>query len=144
MSEKEAPKKDKLAQLLNLSPMILPEQDHVELVEHSPPENDFEQAAGDFDVVRDALLGALEQSQSALGTLTTLANQSQSARTYEVVAKLVDTIRETTKGVLDLHQKKKELMKNIDGPTNQTINNNLTLTSTEMLRIIKEKKINGS
>lgn len=135
------PKKDPIAKLLNLDPLPLEVKKENQIIEFSEPESDFEQASGDFDVARDALNDALAISQEAMTELLSLAKQSQSPRAFEVLAKFVDTVRETSKGVIDIHQKKKDLMKSVESP--QTINNNLTITSAEMLKMIKSGN-NGS
>lgn len=128
-------KEDRIGQLLNLPPMPMEVKPRNEIVETNAPETEWEQAAGDFDVARDAIISALETSQGALEDLVQIAKGSQHPRAFEVVAKLVDTIRDTSKDLLDIHQKKKELIKSPE--TNQTINNNLVISTNDLLKMIK-------
>jgi hypothetical protein len=128
-------KEDKIGQLLNLPPMPLEVKQKSDLVEINEPETQWEQAEGDFDVARDAILTALETSQGALEDLCQIAKGSQHPRAFEVVAKLVDTIRDTSKDLIDIHQKKKTL---IEKPQEkQTINNNLVISTNDLLKMIK-------
>lgn len=128
-------KEDRIGQLLNLPPMPLEVKERNVMVETNAPETEWEQASGDFDVARDAIISALETSQGALEDLVQIAKGSQHPRAFEVVAKLVDTIRDTSKDLLDIHQKKKELIKSPE--TSQTINNNLVISTNDLLKMIK-------
>lgn len=128
-------KEDRIGQLLNLAPLPLETKERNDVVETNAPETEWEQASGDFDLARDAIITALETSQSALEDLVQIAKGSQHPRAFEVVAKLVDTIRDTSKDLIDIHQQKKDLVKSPDA--NQTINNNLVISTNDLLKMLK-------
>ena len=60
----------------------------------------------DLQAARDNLYTVLGQSMDALSTLTSIAEQSQSPRAFEVVALLSKTITETTSELMNLHNNK--------------------------------------
>jgi hypothetical protein len=133
MNEKE----DKIGKLLNLPPLALEEKKENPLVEMSPPETQWEQAESDFDAARDAILNALETSEKALEKLAQIAVGSQHPRSFEVLAKLVDTIRDTGKDLINIHQQKKDLIKAPE--QKNTINNNLVISTNDLLKMIKNQ-----
>lgn len=132
-------KEDKLSKLLNVPPLLptVKEDKNNALIETNEPESDYEQAEGDFDVARDAMISALETSQGALETLAQVAAGSQHPRAFEVVAKLVDTITSTSKDLINIHQQKKTLLEKPQ--EKQTINNNLVISTNDLLKMIKGK-----
>ena len=134
-------KEDKLGKLLNLPPLPVEVKQENPLVEIPEPEAQWEQAENDFDVARDAILTALETSQGALEDLCQIAKGSQHPRAFEVVAKLVDTIRDTGKDLINIHQQKKTL---VEKPQEkQTINNNLVISTNDLLKMIKNQNEAG-
>lgn len=122
---------DKIAQILNLPVVPDPVKDIVQTPVQSNPED---QAKDDFDTARNSILNALETSQVALEQLSQIAVGSQHPRAFEVVAKLVDTIRDTSKDLVDLHKQKQT--KQVE---NTTINNKLIISTTDLLKMLKNK-----
>jgi hypothetical protein len=130
-------KDDKLGKLLNIPPMLpTVKEERNEIVETNPPENDMEQAHGDFDVAREAMLNSIEVGQDALDKLSDLAAGSQHPRAFEVLATMINTIGNMSKDLVNLHKQKKDLIqKPDDGP--KTINNNLVISTNDLLKMIK-------
>jgi Xaa-Pro aminopeptidase len=122
---------DKIAQILNLPIVPDPVKDIVQVPAQKNPE---EQAKDDFDTARNSMLTALETSQTALEQLSQIAVGSQHPRAFEVLAKLVDTIGETSKGLVDLHKQKQTKQ-----TENTTINNKLVISTTDLLKMLKNK-----
>lgn len=135
-------REDKLGKLLNVPPLLpaVKEDKGAELIETNPPETDYEQASGDFEVARDAMINALETSQGALETLSQVAAGSQHPRAFEVLAKMVDTIGNMSKDLISIHQQKKNLIAKPE--TQQTINNNLVISTNDLLDLIKSSAEN--
>lgn len=133
MNEKE----DKIGKLLNLPPLAEEPKPENALIETKPPETEYEKAEGDFDVARDAILNALETSEKALEQLAQIAVGSQHPRSFEVLAKLVDTIRDTGKDLINIHQQKKDLIKAPE--QKNTINNNLVISTNDLLKMIRNQ-----
>lgn len=123
-------KPDKIAQILNLPVIPNSVKDIVQAPVQSNPED---QAKDDFDTARNSILNALETSQVALEQLSQIAVGSQHPRAFEVVAKLVDTIRDTSKDLVDLHKQK------LPEKESTTINNKLVISTTDLLKMLKQK-----
>lgn len=132
-------REDKLGKLLNVPPLLpaVKEDKGAELIETNPPETDYEQAEGDFDVARDAMLTALETGQGALEQLAQLAQGSQHPRAFEVVSTLINTIGNMSKDLVNLHKQKKDLIAKPE--TQKTINNNLVISTNDLLKMLKNK-----
>lgn len=122
---------DKIAQILNLPVVPDPVKDIVQAPVQSNPED---QAKDDFDTARNSIIGALETGQVALEQLSQIAVGSQHPRAFEVVAKLVDTIRDTSESLVDLHKQKQQ--KHVE---NNTVNNKLIISTNDLLKMLKNK-----
>jgi hypothetical protein len=100
----------------------------------------------DFETARANVINVIESGQEAIATLSQIAESSQHPRAYEVLAKLMDTVVNANKSLLDFQTKIREI-NNIDSPINsqaKTINNNLFVGSTaELQKVIADMK-NGS
>ena len=95
----------------------------------------------DFDLARGHIISVIEKGQSALDGILDIAERTQSARGYEVVATLIKTLSDSSKDLLELSKRKNELQIN-DGPT--TVNNNLFVGSTsELLKMLKSANVNS-
>ena len=100
-------------------------------------------AKNDFEAARANLYEVIQTGQDAMDKLSEIATQSQHPRAFEVLAKLMDTMVNTNKELLELQTKIRELDA-VDSPVNekaQTINNNLFVGSTaELQKMIKDMK----
>lgn len=123
---------DKIAQILNLPVIADPAKDIVQVP--SVQSNPEDQAKEDFDTARNSIIGALETGQAALEQLSQIAVGSQHPRAFEVLAKLVDTIRDTSKDLVDLHKQKQQ--KPVE---NNTFNNKLIISTNDLLKMLKQK-----
>ena len=100
-------------------------------------------AKNDFEAARANLHEVIQTGQEAMGKLSEIAAQSQHPRAFEVLAKLMDTMVNTNKELLQLQKSIREIDAS-DAPINekaQTINNNLFVGSTtELQKVLKELK----
>lgn len=124
---------DKIAQILNLPVIPDPTKDIVQAPVPAQS-NSEDQAKDDFDTARNSIIGALETGQAALEQLSQIAVGSQHPRAFEVLAKLVDTIRDTSKDLVDLHKQKQQ--KQVE---NTTVNNKLIISTNDLLKMLKQK-----
>ena len=130
--------KDRIANILNITPTIR-END---LVIHQDTDNvGSEELDNDIKYVRDMMYDTIKNTSDAVEEMLGIAKQIQHPRAFEVVATLLNTQREASKDLLDLHKKKKELKhEDKDGP--ETINNNLFVGSTaDLLKMIRNKDV---
>lgn len=122
---------DVIADSLNLAP--LSKQPQIFEVQSSA-------ISQDFDYARGNLLAAIEKGQEALTDVVQVANMTQSSRSFEAVASVLNALTNANEKLLELSKKKKELEKE-DSPS--TVNNNLFVGSTaELLKIIKDNDKN--
>ena len=130
-------KDDKIASSLGISPLFVANDNPVEVISPGSPQADYEFARGH-------MLSIIEKGSEALDDALNLAQQSQSARAYEVVSDLVKTLAQTNKDLLELMKQKKDLeVDSAGGP--KTVNNNLFVgSSAELLAMLKQQdKKNG-
>ena len=104
-------------------------------------------AKQDFEAARANLYEVIQNGQEAMFKLGQIADQSQHPRAFEVLAKLMDTMLNANKELLELQSKIREISA-IDSPVSekaQTINNNLFVGSTtELQKVIENMKNGGS
>lgn len=129
---------DKIAEIFNIPPMsteiVEVENQELELISEDPISEE-ELIEQDFKVAREALLSAMEVSTTALKSLKQIADGTQHPRAFEAIATLIGTSVTASKDLLELHSKKKTLSGN--EPKSQTINNNLVISTNDLLKMIK-------
>jgi hypothetical protein len=127
-------RKDIISQSLGVDPM---EEQSGKLTQVLPAIK--AQKNDDYEYARRNLYDIIEKGNDALEHIVDIAKQSESARAFEVVTNLIKTMAETNKDLLALAKTKKDLEK-IDTPEQKNItNNNLVLTSADLLKMIKDK-----
>lgn len=95
----------------------------------------------DIELARENIKDILEKGTDSLETLVMLAKQSESARAFEVVSTMMKTLLDANKEFVDMSTKRryaKEDSGSVD-PKNTTnvTNNNLILSTTDLLKMIK-------
>lgn len=92
----------------------------------------------DIDKAKKNVGNVMHHGYVAFEELVVLAGQTENPRAYEVAANLMKTIVDANKEYVELSDKKRKL-KSITSPStvNNTINNNLVLTTNDLLRMIK-------
>jgi hypothetical protein len=101
-------------------------------------DNDNDEVNTDAKYVRQNLYDLLEKGHGAIDELLAVADQSQHPRAYEVLATMIKTMAETNRDLLELHQKKKQLIEK--EKSTETVNNNLFVGSTKDLLELLNKK----
>jgi hypothetical protein len=100
-------------------------------------------AITDFETARSNIHTMIENGQEAMYKLAQIADSSQHPRAFEVLAKLMDTMLQANKDLMDLQTKIREI-KNVDEPNNahaKTVTNNLFVGSTaELQKVIADMK----
>jgi hypothetical protein len=99
----------------------------------------------DFTFARANIREVIENGTDAIAKLTLIAQQSQNPRAYEVLAKLMDTITNASKELLELQEKIRTIDK-ADVPRNEDsknqVTNNLFVGSTHELQKMIENMRN--
>jgi hypothetical protein len=93
----------------------------------------------DFEFARTNIIDTINDSKEAIAEMINVAKLSQHPRSYEVLANMMKMQIESNKDLLELRKSKKELSnEDSGGPT--TVNNNLIMSTAEVLKLIGQKK----
>lgn len=132
--------KDPIGKTLDLAPLAYEKQ-----VDDLIAKAHDDSARNDFESARANLYEVIQTGQEAIDKLSEIAGQSQHPRAFEVLAKLMDTVVNTNKELLELQSKIREIDAK-DSPISekaQTIHNNLFVGSTaELQKVLKDMKNN--
>lgn len=102
-------------------------------------ETDESEVEEDFQLARQNIIDTIEDSKEAIAEMINVAKLSQHPRAYEVLANMLKLQIESNKDLLDLRKTKKNLTNEANtAPT--TINNNLVMSTADILKLISEKK----
>ena len=125
---------------LNLSPIADPVKSIVAKAHDDSAKSDFEMARGNIHEV-------IQNGSYAIEKLAQIADSSQHPRAFEVLAKLMDTMLQANKDLMEL-QKQIRSINAADSPTNenaQQVTNNLFVGSTaDLQKVIEDMKNGGS
>jgi hypothetical protein len=125
---------------LNLSPVADPVKEIVAKAHDDSARTDFEMARGNIHEV-------IQNGTYAMEKLAQIADSSQHPRAFEVLAKLMDTMLQANKDLMEL-QKQIRSISAADAPTNEQakqVTNNLFVGSTsDLQKVIEDMKNGGS
>ena len=102
-------------------------------------------AKTDFEIARGNIHEVIQNGTYAIEKLAQIADSSQHPRAFEVLAKLMDTMLQANKDLMEL-QKQIRQISAADAPTNenaQQVTNNLFVGSTADLQKVIEEMKNG-
>jgi|LakMenEpi02Jun12_1017388.scaffolds.fasta_scaffold00654_4 hypothetical protein len=116
-----------------------------EIEQEKPPivlqkvEETDDQAIQDFEMARQNIIDTIEESKEVVAEMINVAKLSQHPRAYEVLGTLLKMQIDSNKDLLELRRTRNELMgKQEEKPS--TINNNLIMSSADVLKLISESK----
>lgn len=135
--------KQNMEELLHLPPMIDITPTEVSSVPATvSPKPEKSQAASDHEYARENIYDAIGKGQEALENLIELARESESPRSYEVVATLIKTISDASTNLLNVHKQLKEIDATpaaTNGTTSVVTNNAVFVGSTaELAKALKD------
>ena len=98
-------------------------------------EKDEHQA--DLELARQNVKNIIEMGDDAVAEMVEIAKQSESPRAFEVVSTLMKTLLDANKDYVDISSKKK--FEKADKPQSETnvTNNNLIVSTADLLKMIK-------
>lgn len=123
---------DKISQALNLEPVVEPAGKITQVLPAIKAQNN-----DDYEYARTNLYNIIEKGQNALDDIIDIAKQSESARAFEVVTNLIKTMAEANKDLLQLAKTKKDLEKEEVPDQKNVTHNNLVISTTDLLKLIK-------
>ena len=131
---------DSLSKALNLTPLNDPVKSIVQKAHDDSAKNDFEMARSNIHEV-------IQNGTFAIEKLAQIADSSQHPRAFEVLAKLMDTMLQANKDLLDLQKTIRDISAK-DTPINdaaKSVTNNLFVGSTaDLQKALEEMKKNGN
>jgi hypothetical protein len=103
---------------------------------------DEDETVRDIELARSNIKNIIEHGDDSLKEMINLAKQSESPRAYEVAATLMKTLLDANKDFVEMSTKKKYAKEEILHPkdeaaTTNVTNNNLILSTTDLLKMIK-------
>jgi hypothetical protein len=130
---------DPLGRALNLTPMSDPVKSIVAKAHDDSAKNDFEMARSNIHEV-------IQNGTFAIEKLAQIADSSQHPRAFEVLAKLMDTMLQANKDLLDLQKTIREIDAK-DTPISdqaKTVNNLFVGSTADLQKAIESMKNNGN
>lgn len=97
----------------------------------------------DYEYTRGNLYSIIEKGQEAINGMLEVAQDSEGARSYEVVGQLIKSVSDATDKLIDLQKKMKDLEKEDEKSNNspQNVTNALFVGSTaELSKLLKNAK----
>lgn len=106
---------------------------------------DEDETVQDIEIARSNIKNIIEYGDDSLKEMINLAKQSESPRAYEVAATLMKTLLDANKDFVDMSMKKKyakeEIINPKDAATTSVTNNNLILSTADLLKMLKGDEI---
>ena len=130
---------DPLGRALNLTPMNDPVKAIVQKAHDDSAKNDFEMARSNIHEV-------ISNGTFAIEKLAQIADSSQHPRAFEVLAKLMDTMLQANKDLLDLQKTIREIDAKDTQISDQakTVNNLFVGSTADLQKAIESMKNNGN
>jgi hypothetical protein len=95
----------------------------------------------DIEIARKNIKNIIDKGDDALSKIVELANQSESPRAYEVASGMMKTLLDANRDFVDMSMKKKfhkeELVRPKESAQTNVTNNNLILSTADLLKMIK-------
>lgn len=128
---------DAINDALDVEASIVPVEETPKPVQKPKEKDDINK---DYEYSRGNLYSLIEKGQEAVNGILELAQESDSARAYEVAGQLIKSVADTTDKLIDLQKKMKDIDEEPNrGPTNVT--NALFVGSTaELQKLLKKQK----
>lgn len=138
--------------ITDVNPLVNNDIEEVEvnhIVKHEPPQPpalvvDDDENIKDLEEARQNVKDLINIGYDAMSEILEIAKQSEQPRAFEVVSTLMKTMLEANKDLADISSKKKYAKEELLGPkeaaqTNVT-NNNLIVSTADLLKMIKGEK----
>ena len=139
---------DPIDEALNVESEIVKQPKELDLTKVESEEEvaeDRNDRASDYEYTRNQLYALIEKGQEAVNGALELAQEGDSARSYEVAINGIKNVSEVTEKLLDLQKKIKEIDAEVvqsGGSTNVTNNSVFVGSTSELQKMIKEGMLN--
>ena len=123
------------------------EVDSVDSVKNLPQESaaqvpaviskEAEENLKDIELAKQNIENIINLGDDAVKEMTSIAKQSESPRAFEVVSTLMKTLLDANKDYVEMSTKKRYAKEEETGPSTQVTNNNLIVSTADLLKMIK-------
>lgn len=106
------------------------------------PKNDVTEntdVTEDYDESRNDLKRASEYAFNAMQDLARIAEGSQHPKAYEALTGAIKAFADISESKMDIHLKMQRLGKDTDSQDSKTVNNNLIVTTEDLIRKISQQ-----
>ncbi|ADO98204.1 terminase small subunit [Cyanophage S-SSM6a] len=134
---------DSIDEALEVSSEIIKKEPIAKPTKTSPKhlKSDEEDVEKDYKYSRAQLYSLVEKGQEAVDGALDVAQQSDSARAYEVAGQLIKHVADTADKLIDLQKKMKEIDEVKEKNTTNVTNNSLFVGSTaDLQKMLKQMK----
>lgn len=110
----------------------------IEKVESKPIVKGSSDITADYEYSRATLMSLVEKGQEAINSILTLAQETDSARSFEVVGQLIKTVADATEKLMENQKKLRDLE---EEKTSGNVTNNALFvgTTSEVLNLLKNE-----
>jgi dTDP-D-glucose 4,6-dehydratase len=130
---------ENLSKILDVEPIPVSQSKSLVPITENESKDHIE---SDYDLSRKTFKNLITKGEDALDLLMDIAGESQHPRAFEVAANLIKTVSDTTKELMELQKKTKEIRTTENKTEQSSINVEKAVfvgTPADLLRKIKEK-----
>lgn len=102
---------------------------------------------GDFEKARKGISEVTKYGKEAIEEAIALARATDKPSAWEAVANVMRAVTDINSTLIDIHGKKADIKKKINGTEGPTVQNNtqnnFNMTTTDLLEIIERKRLEG-
>jgi len=114
----------------------------VEVVSDDKISKEIDHIKKDYEYSRGNLYSIIEKGQEAIDSVLELAQETESARAYEVLGQLIKNVSDTTDKLIDLQKKMKDIDEDRTKKSPTNVTNALFVGSTaDLAKLLKQQKI---
>jgi hypothetical protein len=122
---------DKIAELLSMRPLEVAEPQLPTVAEKNADEN-----LKDIELAKKNIENIIQLGDDSVKEMVEIAKQSESPRAFEVVSTLMKTLLDANKDYVEMSTKKRYAKEEKQAET-QVTNNNLIVSTADLLKMIK-------
>lgn len=113
----------------------------VEVVNDDKISKEIDHIKKDYEYSRGNLYSIIEKGQEAIDSVLELAQETESARAYEVLGQLIKNVSDTTDKLIDLQKKMKDIDEDRTKKSPTNVTNALFVGSTaDLAKLLKQQK----
>lgn len=107
-----------------------------------PDDKNAEENLRDIELARKNIESIISLGDDSVKEMVEIAKQSESPRAFEVVSQLMKTLLDANKDYVEMSTKKR-YAKEESGPSTNVTNNNLIVSTADLLKMIKDDSSNA-